>query len=716
MVFSDEMKNPPEKKANRLIGEKSPYLLQHAYNPVDWYPWGDDAFKRAREEDKPIFLSVGYSTCYWCHVMEREVFENDTIAVLMNKYFVSVKVDREERPDVDRVYMAALQVMTKSGGWPMSMFLNHDLEPFYGATYIGPVTQYGRVGFPELLAAIQQAWTNERENILGVSKRVGEFLAQLSVSSGKEVTPGPDVLDMGFEQFSKSFDAVNGGFSRAPKFPQPVSLNFLLRYFGRTGNKKSLDMALETLKRMSEGGIYDHIGGGFHRYSTDERWHVPHFEKMLYDQAQLASVCVDAYQITHDRFFECMVREILAYVLREMTHREGGFFSAQDAESTVDFSKAAEKEEGAFYTWSKEEVDGVLDPNESKVFCYCFGVRPEGNVPAGPRGEFFGENILYRARSVPEAASHAGLSENETQAALGRARDKLFKKRQERPKPHTDDKILVSWNGLMISAFARAHQALGDKSYLDAAVNSANFILKRLYDPGHKNLLRRFREGDARLEAHLEDFAFFAQGLLDLYEASLDFNWMRMAIELTQTQIEKFYDTKAGAFYDISGSDKSIIVRTKEWADGAEPSGNSVAIMNLLRLSQATDKIQWRKMAERSIAHFGGRILESPRSAAQMLVAIESSISKHKQIIIAGAPRDPLTRAMVSEVHCRYIPNKIILLADGGEGQKYLGHYNTYLQTVRMSGGKSTAYICENFTCNLPATSILEVRRILDEK
>jgi len=701
------------KKPNRLIKEKSPYLLQHAFNPVDWYPWGDEAFEKARQEGKPIFLSVGYSTCYWCHVMEREVFENDSLARLMNRYVVSIKVDREERPDVDRVYMAALQAMTQSGGWPMSMFLTPDLKPFFGATYIPPEAKWGRPGFGEIITRVHEVWTTNKQAILDNSQQVADYLKQISDPTVQATKAGTLALERGFDSFSKTYDATNAGFGGAPKFPRPVAFNFLFRYYSRAGERKALDMSLATLKAMARGGMYDHIGGGFHRYSTDERWHVPHFEKMLYDQAQLVISYLEAYQITHDKFYADVARDVLAYVQRNLTHPEGGFYSAEDAESAVDAQKPEEKEEGAFYLWTKSEIDNLLSPEEARALNFRFGVKENGNVLSDPHQEFVGENILYIAHSPQEAAREIKIPTDLVMSLLSHSREKLFQAREKRPRPHLDDKVLVSWNGLMISAFARAHQVLGDEKYRKAAERAARFVRTKLDSERTKTLLRRYRDGEARYDAHLEDYAFFIQGLLDLYESTLDITWLTYAITLTKQQNELFYDKNAGGFYDISGKDKSILIRTKESYDGAEPTGNSIAILNVLRLSQMTDNQEWRGMAEKSLEYFGSQMLNSPQGLAQFLVALDFSLAKPKQIIIAGQTSDQHTRDLLQEAHSRFIPNKIILLADNGAGQKTLASYIPFIESVHMIDGRATAYVCENYACQLPTSDRKVMAKLL---
>lgn len=693
------------RKPNRLIKEKSPYLLQHAFNPVDWFPWGVEAFEKARKEDKPIFLSVGYSTCYWCHVMERQVFENEKIARFMNEHFVCIKVDREERPDVDRVYMAAVQAMTGSGGWPMSLCLTPDLKPFFGGTYIPPDR------FQDLLKKIHEVWTTDRKQILDSSEKVGEYLQKISSPDTQATRVGKSVLDQAFQTFVKEYDSRHGGFGPAPKFPRPVGFNFLFRYYSTTSDRKALEMSLQTLRKMAQGGVYDHIGGGFHRYSTDESWHVPHFEKMLYDQAQLAISYVEAYQITHDEYFSGVARDIFAYVKRSMTHKDGGFYSAEDSESAINSSKPDEKKEGAFYTWTQKEIDRILSPKEATVFDYYYGIK--GNVSRDPRQHSDDENILNAAHSSEDTIGKFHLTSKEVQSLIASARQKLFMQREKRPHPHLDDKILTSWNGLMISAFARASQVLEDEQYLKSAETAAQFILANLYNAESKQLLHRYRDGEARFDAHLEDYAFFVQGLLDLYESDFEIRWLKTAITLTEDQNRLFYDSMRGGFYDSSGTDKSILIRTKEWYDGAEPTGNSIAILNLLRLGQMIGSQKYQTMVEQSMAYFGQVMEQNGESVPQLLVALHFSLSKPKEIIIAGKPDDPHTWELLREVHSRFIPKKILLLADGREGQETLASYIPFMKSITMLNGKPTAYICENYACKLPTSDRATVAKLL---
>lgn len=701
-------------KPNRLINEKSPYLLQHAYNPVEWYPWGDEAFAKARAEDKPIFLSIGYSTCHWCHVMERESFEVDSVAAIMNELFVNIKVDREERPDVDKVYMTALQAMGENGGWPMSMFLTPDLKPFYGGTYFPPENRYGRIGFPELLRRISGAWKNERAKLLESANGITNFLKEIPANTTANGSLNVDVLTICYHQAAKQYDPKFGGFGGGPKFPRPVVFNFLLRYFYRTGDPKALEMTERTLRAMASGGMYDHIGGGFHRYSVDEEWRVPHFEKMLYDQAQIVNSLVDVFLITKEPFHATIIRETLDYVLRDMTDKDGGFYSAEDADSPLP-DAPLEKGEGVFYVWTKKEIEHALG-NDARAFNFFYGVEDSGNALNDPQHEFIAKNILYQANSISATAEFSGKKQGEIQAALARSRAILFELRAKRPRPHLDDKIITAWNGLTISACARASQALNEPRYLQAAENAAQFILSKLYDNKSNSLLRRYRDGEAKFEAHLDDYAFLTQGLLDLYETSFEYRWLKFAIVLTQKQIELFWDETNGGFFDTSGKDASILVRMKEQYDSAEPTGNSIAVMNLLRLSQMNDNNDWRTKAERTLSTFGEVLQRAPFTMPQMAAAYDFSIQKVKQIVVAGRKDDEAAKRMIREVHSRYTPNKILLLIDGSEVQQEMFGENSYVKLLVMIDGKPTAYVCEDFVCRLPTTDLKMLSRMLDDE
>jgi len=706
----------PIKISNRLSREKSPYLLQHAFNPVDWYPWGEEAFEKARKEDKPIFLSIGYSTCYWCHVMEREVFENQFIADLMNLMVVSIKVDREERPDIDQIYMAALQAMTGNGGWPMSIFMTPDRKPFFAATYIPPDTRYGRAGFSEVLQSLCRLWKNRRSTVLESGKKIYDFLIESATPPATNKSITEQVLTDCFNHFERSFDDTYGGFSDAPKFPRPSIYNFLFRYYHRTGNCTARDMALTTLQNMAEGGMYDQLGGGFHRYSTDERWHVPHFEKMLYDQAQLVLSYLEAFQISQDPFFAQIAREVLSYVERSLMSPEGGFYSAEDAESALLTLFPDKKKEGAFYIWKKSEIDRVLNEKGAKIIEFIYGIKGRGNVPADPGQEFPGENVLHIAHSVEETALSLHENIEDVQLHFDIARKVLFEKRDQRPKPNLDDKILLSWNGLMISAFARASQVLKDKSYLDKVSKAARFLLTILIEPGTGRMLRRYRDGEAKFEAQLVDYAFFIQGLLDLYEASFETEWLRTAIKLTEEQNGLFYDRDNGGFYDVSGNDPTVLVRTKDIYDNAEPSGNAIAILNLLRLSQMLGNEQYHEMALKSIMCFSHYIERTPQILPQFLAAVDFSFSKPVQIVLSGNKENPVLCDMLNEIQSRFLPNKIVLLADGAEGQEFLSEQVPFFRTLVMAEGQQKIYVCENYTCELPISDLQTMIRTLDQK
>jgi hypothetical protein len=705
-------KNSP-KHTNRLVNEKSPYLLQHAHNPVDWYPWSEAAFEKARQENKPIFLSVGYSTCHWCHVMERESFESEEIAKVMNENFVCIKVDREERPDVDRVYMTYVQAMTGSGGWPMSVWLTPDLKPFVGGTYYPPEDRRGRPGFKSILLRIAEAWKNDREKLIASADNVTRQLQQFTaVHADQSVELEKSLLDKGYRQIKGSYEPRYGGFGGAPKFPRPVSLNFMLRYHARTGTQDALDMTFFTLRKMADGGMHDHIGGGFHRYSVDNFWHVPHFEKMLYDQAQLVWSYLEAYQITHEPFYADVARDILEYVRRDMTGTEGQFYSAEDADSPLP-ENPANHAEGAFYVWEQQQIVDALGKVTAEIFNDHYGVEPNGNAPSDPHDEFRNKNILIVRHTMDETAKKFGKSSDETRELLANARAKLWDIRAQRPRPHLDDKTLTAWNGLMISAFARAAQVLDEPRYVEAAKKATAFIESKLTDQKTGKLLRRYRDGEVAIEGFVDDYAFLIQGLIDLYEASFDVKYLTWAIALQKKQDELFWDKDGGGYFSTTGQDASVILRMKDDYDGAEPSPNSVAALNLLRLSQMTDNKQFREHAEQMFSVFGGRLQRSPNAMPQMLVAFDFHLDKPKQIVIAGKPDAPDTRAMLREVHARFIPNKIILLADGAAGQKTLAGYLEFIRGVKPINGKATAFVCENYVCKLPTTDVATMATLL---
>ena len=702
-------------KPNRLIDEKSPYLLQHAFNPVNWYPWGDEAFDKAKEEDKFIFLSIGYSTCYWCHVMEREIFEVPEIAEIMNKLFISVKVDREERPDVDRIYMQALQMMTGSGGWPMSIFMTNDLKPFWGGTYIPPETKYGRPGFVDLIKQLDELWRTKRNEIYKNAENLYSVLSEHQASAVPSSMPDGEVLDSGYKIFERMYDDEYGGFGEAPKFPRVSVFNFLFRYAVRTGNEKAKEMVLRTLRKMAAGGIFDQIGGGFHRYSTDARWHVPHFEKMLYDQGQLVSTYLDAYQLTGDEYFSNNVRDVLNYVSNNLTDENGGFYSAEDAESATSADNLDIKAEGAFYIWSKSELMELLGEEAGNIFVYYYGVESSGNVLEDPHNYFPGNNVLYLAHTIKETATKFDIPVNEVKKMLRDTRTAVYDQREKRINPHLDDKILVSWNGYMISAYSRAYQILHDDSYLLAAERAAIFIKTNLYNAKDRSLLRRFRDGEAGIEANLSDYALLAGSMIDLYEASFNADWIEWADELTDLMIEKFYDEKSGAFYDTPEGSVNLIVRMRDDYDGAEPTGNSIAVMNLLRLSQILDKEKYREIADKTVSYYSDILKKSPHALPQMLAAVDFSLVKPKQIIIAGKANSEDTKMMLNSLHEFYIPNKVIIHSDSEDDSNYVSKNLEIVKYMKMIDGKATAYVCENYACKLPTNDLEVFISLLDE-
>jgi len=688
---------------NKLALEKSPYLLQHAHNPVNWVPWGEEAFAQARAEDKPIFLSIGYSTCHWCHVMERESFESDAIAAILNEHYIAIKVDREERPDVDRIYMMFVQATTGAGGWPMSVWLTPELKPFFGGTYFPPDNRFGRPGFASVLNYISQAWTNERPKIMESGESV---LAELKKQSEVKTSEGwldDKMLEDGFNIFRRSHDPRLGGFGGAPKFPRPSVHNFLIRHAANAKNKEALGMVLLTLDSMAKGGMNDQMGGGFHRYSVDERWFVSHFEKMLYDQAQLAVSYIEAFQIMHDPTHAATARTIFEYVLRDMEHKGGGFYSAEDADSVVDPAHPHEKGEGAFYIWSKAELDQILGA-DSELFGKYFGVEPNGNVASDPQGEFTGKNILFLARPIADA----------DKPVIAACQHKLMEARKTRVRPHLDDKVLTSWNGLMLSAFSLGAQALNEPRYTAAAKRAADFILTNMYDATTRTLLRRYREGDAAIHGFLDDYSCFTNGLIDLYEASFDLKYLTTAEALAEKMMELFEDKENGGFFSTSAGDTSLLLRMKEDYDGAEPSGNSMAILLLLRLAQFTGRADFQASAQKALEAFGPRLRAAPHSLPQMLVAYQFSKNKPKQIVLAGPAGAPNEAAILAAVRTRFQAQRTIIRLDSAEAQQWFSKRIEAMATMSTTGNTITAYVCENYTCQLPTNDLDALVKLLE--
>ena len=720
--------NEKHNKSNRLIYEKSPYLLQHAYNPVDWFPWGDEAFERSKSENKPILLSIGYSTCHWCHVMEEESFMDLKIAEQMNHNFICIKVDREERPDLDKIYITAVSALIGSAGWPLNVFLTPELEPFYGGTYFPPVPKPGMLSWPDLLNLIATAWNDpsKKKKLLSSGHELSRIINNYLSWSSSEQPIDTNLLDNALNNFSTRFDKHLGGFSQAPKFPSPCIHNFLFAYYyySKNNDKKdklgdtALEMANSTLRAMATGGIYDQLGGGFHRYSTDAKWHVPHFEKMLYDNAQLLRNYLDAFLITRNPFFEKISRETADYVIRDMTHPDGGFYSAEDADSIPADSGVnggdKKKIEGAYYVWEQEEINALLGLEPGKIFSFHYGLQPEGNVEYDPHGDFKGKNILFAAHSIDETADKFGRSKTEISQLMDESKSKLLQARAARPRPHLDDKILTSWNGLMISALSRAYQVLEDKRYLMAARNAAKFIQNNLYDSEGKQLYRRWREGERKIAGMASDYAFLIQGLMDLYEADFDPKWLEWGLKLMDEQITLFYDTEKGGFFMTrKGHDKKIDMRVKEDADSVIPSAGSVAVLNALRLARFADSGKYSTVVERTLESVLSRINSQPDSAPEFLVALIISRLKPVEVVIDGDRNGEDTRLMLRTVNSFFIPGKAVTLVDNTIRNR-LARQLPVISSVKRLDNKTTVYICKGQSCKPPVTDPEEVRNLLN--
>ena len=669
---------------NRLIDETSPYLLQHANNPVDWYPWGEEALSRARNEDKPILLSIGYSACHWCHVMERESFENDAIAELMNQHFINIKVDREERPDLDAVYMEAVQMLTGSGGWPMTVFLTPDCKPFYGGTYFPPVDRHNMPGFPRLLETVAQAYRNSHSEIQRVTGQLTEQMGRTANMPRGNGALDESILHHAYNQLATNFDYQNGGVGSAPKFPQAMTLEILLRYHAHGHNERARSMLDLTLEKMARGGIYDQIAGGFHRYSTDTYWLVPHFEKMLYDNALLARLYLHAWLATGRALYRRITEETLDYVLREMTGEHGGFFSATDADS--------EGAEGKFFVWSPSEIEAVLGSEDAALFNGFFGVSQRGN--------FEGKNILNISVRAADFADREGIDLERLLEIIRRGKEALRVAREDREHPLLDDKALASWNGLMLRAFAEAGAALERQDYLDAATKNAAFLLEEMRPEGR--LLRSYREGQAKLPGFLEDYSFVADGLLSLYEATFERRWLDAAVELANEMISQFWDEPAGCFYDTGRDHEDLVVRPRDVFDNAQPCGGSVASDMLLRLSVVTGNDDYADKAItplRTLAELMGR---APAGTGRWLAALDFYLSTPKEVAVIGEQDNPATSALLREVNRRYLPNRVLVGA--GEEGTTASTGLPLLEGRGMVDGRPTAYVCENYACQLPVT------------
>ena len=687
---------------NRLSLEKSPYLLQHSENPVDWFPWGNEAFEKARKEDKPIFLSIGYSTCHWCHVMEKESFEDPAVAELMNDAFVSIKVDREERPDIDSIYMTASQVMTGSGGWPLNIVLTPEKKPFYAGTYIPKESRFGMPGMLDLIPSIKEIWSSRREEVLVSASQITSALKQgQGGGRGKEL--GEDVLKKAYIELARRFDEEHGGFSHAPKFPSPHNIFYLLRYWRRTDDKGALNMAEKTLNKMRMGGLCDHVGFGFHRYSTDSKWLVPHFEKMLYDQAMLAMAYTEGFQATGKVEYGRTAREIFTYVLRDMTSPAGGFYSGEDADS--------EGKEGKFYLWTEGEIRQILVKEDADLIIKVFNVEEYGNFTEQGTESGTGENILHLKKTMTELAFELNMPEKELLRRLEGAREKLFAARGSRVHPHKDDKVLTDWNGLMIAAFSKGARALDMPEYSEAAAKAAHFILNNMRTPDGR-LLHRHRNGESAITACLDDYAFLIWGLIELYETLFDVNYLKTALELNRDMVSHFWDEKGG-FYFTPDDGEELIVRKKEIYDGAIPSGNSVAMFNFIRLSRITGDPALENMSSMIGSAFSREVVSSPSSYAQMMVSLDYLKGPSCEVVIAGDPAAEDTRRMLEAVGRPFAPNNVVLFRPTDLEEPEITRIAPFTSKQTSTNGKAVAYVCKRYSCLEPTSDIKKMIEML---
>ena len=690
-----------------MIDESSPYLLQHATNPVDWYPWGNEAFEKARKENKPIFLSIGYSTCHWCHVMEDESFADEEVAALLNKLFVSVKVDREERPDIDRVYMTVTQAITGRGGWPNNIFLTPDKKPFFAGTYFPKETRWGIPGLMELLPKVAEIWQNDRQKLLKNAEQITAMLAGMD-NSEPTVALNQDTLNKARNLLAETYDPEYGGFGQAPKFPSPHKLTFLLRHYHYTADEQALAMVEKTLTQMRFGGIYDHIGFGFHRYSTDAQWLVPHFEKMLYDQALLAVAYTEAYQATGKHFYAQTVREIFAYILRDMTSPEGGFYSAEDADS--------EGVEGKFYLWTTAEIQNILGKEEYEAVKKIYSLENDGNFKPQEADQPRGSNILHLGNSPAHLAAELGISEKKLLQRLEKNRRELFSARKKRVHPFKDDKILTDWNGLMVAALAKAGRVLEEPQYLSAAEKAANFILLKLQDKNGR-LMKRYRQRKAGLPAHLDDYAFVVWGLLELYESTFKTTYLREAVRINDQMMTHFGDDQNGGLFMTADDSEKLLIRDKQIYDGAIPSGNSVSALNLLRLGHITGKTDYLKKAESITKVFSGLVEKYPPGHAYLLMALGYALNPSYEVVVAGKTGNCDTGAMLKALHRPFIPGKIVVFlpADKTAAAEII-QLAPYTEFMTPHDGKATAYVCTNFVCELPTTDVSQMLSNLQVK
>ena len=693
-----------KKHHNRLKLEKSPYLLQHADNPVDWYAWGPEAFEKSIKENKPIFLSIGYSTCHWCHVMAHESFEDPEVARLMNDVFICIKVDREERPDIDNIYMRVCQMMTGSGGWPLTILMTPDKKPFFAGTYIPRESQHGRLGMMDLVPRIKEVWDTQHDEILKSADKITASLNQIAHdASGPELDKS--TLKTAYDQLTGRYSEQYGGFGNAPKFPSPQNLLFLLRYWQSTNDEKALRMVVKTLQSMQNGGIYDHVGFGFHRYSTDSHWLVPHFEKMLYDQAMLAMAYTEAYQATGINEFEETAKEIFTYVLRDMTDKEGGFYSAEDADS--------EGVEGKFYVWTEDEIRQTLKGDEADLIINVYSIDKIGNFRDEASGENTGANILHLNKSLTEIAFKNKESVDGLKESVEAARQKLFAVRNKRVHPHKDDKILTDWNGLMIAALAKGAQAFDEPKYAEAAKRAADFILTGMRREDGR-ILHRYRDGHTAILANVDDYAFLIWGLLELYETVFDVDYLQTALDLNSEMIKYFWDEKDGGFYFTAEDAEELIVRQKEIYDGAIPSGNSVAVSNLFRLSRITANTDFEDKANKIMLAFSKDVESAPSGYTQMMVALGFGIGPSYEIVIVGNPEADDTKEMLRSLGKHFIPYKVVLLKHDDQETADITRIAEYTEYHSSFDGKATAYVCLDFACKMPVTNTEEMLKLLN--
>jgi len=682
---------------NHLVGEKSPYLLQHANNPVDWYPWNEEVFSKAKQEDKPVFLSIGYATCHWCHVMAHESFEDEEVAQVLNGSYVSIKVDREERPDIDQLYMSVCQALTKSGGWPLTIIMTPDAKPFFAGTYFPKKGRMGMPGLLDVLGQISDLWKNDRERIFRLGDEITQALQSSSERSSPPRTLDENTLQKAYGYLSRNFDPKYGGFGSAPKFPSPHQLTFLIRWHARRNDPVAKKMVVETLDAMRNGGIFDQVGFGFHRYSVDERWLVPHFEKMLYDQALLLIAYVEAYQAFGEERFAQTAREICTYVLRDMTAPDGGFYSAEDADS--------EGKEGLFYVWKPEEIIQILGKEDGDLFCNFYNIQAGGNFEEGL-------SIPHITHGTEIFAKRTIMERSQLEDALDASRERLFEVREKRVHPLKDDKIITSWNGMMIAALAKAHQALKEPAYVAAAANAADFILNRLRT-SDGTLIRRYREGEAAHAGFADDYAFLVWGLIELYEATFEVRFLKEAVALNDRMLDLFWDESGKGFFFTGKENERLIAQTKELYDGAVPSCNSLGVLNLMRLGRMTGRVELEQKADEAIKAFSSELAEVPMAHTQFMNALDFVIGPSREIVIAGDSDSEMTMRMIEKIHARFLPNKVLLLREGGENGDRLIDLSPFVEPLLPIEGRPTAYICEQYACKTPVTDPNSLENVL---